>query len=81
MDVAITLTLVYIFLRLMALDKASKAHLALLSISGAISVWLSYPAVFVLAGIGISLLIAIGPKKDHPSLGPSWCLHAMDLEF
>jgi hypothetical protein len=53
----------------MALDKSSKAHLALISISGAISVWLSYPAVFVLAGIGISLLIAIGPKKDHPSLG------------
>jgi hypothetical protein len=67
-DVAVALTLIYVFMKVMASDKVTKAHLAVLGISGGISIWLSHPAVFVLAGIGISLLVFIGPKKDRRSL-------------
>jgi hypothetical protein len=69
MDVAVALALSYTFMRLVVSDRAIKAHLAVLSVTGCIAVWLSHPAVFVLAGIGISLLVLIGQGKNHLSLG------------
>jgi uncharacterized membrane protein len=69
MDVAVALMLLYVFMNVTASDQTTKAHIALLGISGAVSIWLSHPAVFVLAGIGISLLVVVRPRKDPRSLG------------
>jgi predicted membrane-bound mannosyltransferase len=69
MDVAVALALSYAFMRLVASDKAPKAHIAVLGVGGGIAVWLSHPAVFVLAGIGVSLLVLIGQENSRLSLG------------
>jgi Dolichyl-phosphate-mannose-protein mannosyltransferase len=77
MDVAVALALSYAFMRLVASDRARKAHLAVLGVGGGIAVWLSHPAVFVLAGIGISLLVLIGQGKSHLSPGSLACVFAL----
>lgn len=60
-DVAIA---VFLCLLLMQMNKLSFARMITLSIVGAVAIWFSHPAIFVLAGIGASCLLLTLVKKD-----------------
>ncbi len=60
-DVAIA---VLLCLLLMQMNKLSFAQTITLSIVGAVAIWFSHPAMFVLAGIGASCLLLSLVKKD-----------------
>lgn len=60
-DVAIA---VLLCLLLMQMNKLSFAQIVTLSIVGAVAIWFSHPAMFVLAGIGASRLLISLVRKD-----------------
>ncbi len=66
-DVAVTVTLLLIAVRLF--ERPSRMRLGLLAASGLLALWLSHPAVFVLGGIGLALLLMYFQKRDYANLG------------
>jgi hypothetical protein len=66
-DVAITLLLYLLALSLLRKTCSKKDYL-LLALFGSLSVWISHPAVFTLAGIGLLLMAVSVLKKDRPAV-------------
>lgn len=62
-DVAITLALILLFLKL---DRAefNKKEAAILALVGAFAIWFSHPALFVIAALGLTLFIQAVREKD-----------------
>ena len=61
-DVAIAVLLCLLLMQMN--NKLSFAQITTLSIVGAVAIWFSHPAIFVLAGIGASCLLLSLVKKD-----------------
>jgi hypothetical protein len=61
-DVVMTLVLMLIAQRNLSADRGAR-WLALLAIAGGVAVWCSYTAIFVLAGIGITLMIVTASER------------------
>ncbi|MBA2642778.1 MAG: glycosyltransferase family 39 protein [Actinobacteria bacterium] len=59
-DVAIAALLVLLYLRFAERDTFDLRRVAPLAVAGTIAVWFSFPAVFVLAGVGLALMLT-GP--------------------
>ncbi len=71
-DVAILLLLVYLALRMLKSETASVREFVLLGVIGSLVIWVSHPVFFVLAAIGITLLIE---KIFHRNYAPlSWLI-------
>jgi len=66
-DMAVTLALLVVALPVFQ-PQASKRDYALLALAGICALWLSHPALFVLAGIGLALLLQQLQKRDGPAL-------------
>jgi hypothetical protein len=64
-DVAVALTLIYAVLRLRVSANVTPARVAVLGVSGSMAIGLSHTAIFVLAGIGVSLLVISIPTHDR----------------
>jgi hypothetical protein len=66
--VDVTITLLLYLLGLWILQKsATKRDYFILAILGGLSIWMSHPAVFTLAGIGLTLIISTALKKNWKS--------------
>jgi len=63
-DVAITLFL-YLFALHLLRKTCTKKDYLLLALSGGLSIWISHPALFTLAGIGLLLMAVTFVKKDR----------------
>jgi hypothetical protein len=76
-DVLFALLLIYLSLRCLK-ENAPFQNFLLLGIAGFISIWISHPSAFVLAGIGITLFFAKTTQKKTPplfwtiGLGAAW---------
>ncbi len=66
-DVAVTITLLLLASRLFA-ERPSRRDFILLASAGFAALWFSHPALFVMAGIGLSLLIFYLQRRDFDSL-------------
>ncbi|MFT3890816.1 MAG: glycosyltransferase family 39 protein [Anaerolineales bacterium] len=66
-DVMIVLLLVFLASRCLRQEANSKDFLTL-GIIGMISIWISHPAAFVLAGIGLALFLAVITKRAFVSV-------------
>lgn len=64
-DVAIALALFYVFLLVVGAGRLTPGRAAVLGLAGAVAVWLSYPAVFVLAGIALASAVAVARSRDR----------------
>ena len=71
----VLVTVVVCDLALAWLMDPSRRRLLWLTLSGAVLVWFSQPAVFVLAGVGAALVLA-GPAGERRSLAPALVLWA-----
>jgi hypothetical protein len=96
-DVAITLWLSWLAIRAREPAPASRWRMTLLGVMGAVAIWFSFPAIFVLAGIGVSLTVLAMRRRawtDMPPLiavGSLWgvtflgmyvlCVHQVDTEL
>jgi hypothetical protein len=78
-DVAIALALILLFLKL---DRAefNKKEVAILALIGALAIWFSHPALFVIAALGLALFIPAVRKNDKRRIlslllvALAWCL-------
>ena len=61
-DIFFACLLLLLAVRILAYD-ASPRHWLRLGVLGAIAVWFSQPALFVLAGVGLALTVAVGQGK------------------
>lgn len=50
-------------------EKPSRNGIGILALTGFLALWFSYPALFILAGIGITLFISTVQKRDFADLG------------
>lgn len=66
-DVMVTLALLFIAAPLFE-SKFQKRYMLRLAVAGFIALWFSHPAVFVLAGIGLTLAILCLQRRDTASL-------------
>jgi len=66
-DVNVIMILFLIVLKLF--EQPSRKWLGILTAAGLLSLWLSHPSVFVLAGIGTTLFILYLQKRDFARLG------------
>jgi len=79
-DAAMLLLLVYLAIRLLHAETVSARSFILLGAVGAVAIWISHPSFFVLAGIGITLLLEkISRRKYAPlawilALGVVWLI-------
>jgi len=69
-DAAILLLLVALALRLLKAETASARDFVLLGGVGAVVIWISHPSFFVLAAVGITLLVEKSFRKNYAPL--SW---------
>ncbi|HEY3476612.1 MAG TPA: glycosyltransferase family 39 protein [Anaerolineales bacterium] len=67
LDVAVTLALLLIAAPALSASPQKKDY-AWLTIAGLLALWLSHPALFVLAGIGLALVILALRHRDYTSL-------------
>ena len=67
-DVAVTLSLLLLTFPFLEGRETKRDHL-FLGLTGVLALWFSHPALFVLAGIGISLLIQSLKNRDRSRLG------------
>ena len=67
LDVAVTLLLLWIAAPVFSASPR-KRDFAWLTVGGLIALWFSHPALFVLAGIGLALVIVSLRKQDYSSL-------------
>ena len=68
LDVAVALFLYAAAIHIQS-RKLSTSAIALLAITGAIAVWLSHPAAFILAGVGTTMALLCLFRKDPSRLG------------
>jgi hypothetical protein len=74
-DVAVALLLYYLFLRLLSRSESQKMEPGLLGLAGCAALFLSHPAVFVLAGIACATLVLAARRQLRLSLRTlSFCL-------
>ncbi|HLO28229.1 MAG TPA: hypothetical protein VK249_03785 [Anaerolineales bacterium] len=66
-DVAVTISLLLIAAPLFS-PAPRKKHFAWLALAGFVALWFSHPALFVLAGIGLALVIMTLQRRDYSSL-------------
>lgn len=66
-DVAVTISLLLVAAPVLSSSPRKKDWVQL-TIAGLVALWFSHPAVFVLAGIGIALLIISLRRRDYSSL-------------
>ena len=71
-DAALLLLLVYLALRVLKSDIVSRREFTLLGIVGSVVIWVSHPSFFVLAAIGITLLVEKIFRRNFVPL--SWLL-------
>ena len=77
LDVAISITMLYLAFPLFE-GKGEKRHWTYLWLAGILAFWFSHPALFVLAGIGFTLLVQALWKRGRPEisrviiLGVTW---------
>ncbi len=65
----VTVTLVLLLLATMIYDKGiTVGRVALFSAAGALAVWFSYPAAFVLTGLGVVLFVRYAVRRDWASM-------------
>ena len=80
LDVAFTILLLYLAFPLLA-GQTEKRHYAYLGLAGILVLWFSHPALFVLAGIGLSVLIQALQKRERSqiniviALGATWLIN------
>ncbi len=67
LDVAVTIGLLLLASRLFG-ERPQKPDFAVLAVTGFVALWFSHPALFVLAGIGLSLTIIYIQRRDFASL-------------
>lgn len=67
-DAAVTIALLLVAAPLFS-SSPRKKDFAWLALAGVIALWFSHPALFVLAGIGIALVIVFLRQRDFSSLG------------
>lgn len=68
LDVVFTLTLFLVAAPLLE-SKMQKRNLLWMALAGFLALWFSHPAVFVLAGIGLTLIILCLETRDATNLG------------
>jgi hypothetical protein len=66
LDVVVTIALLFLVEPLFM--KPSKKDFVWFTLAGVIALWFSHPALFVLAGIGLTLVLAYLQKRDYHSL-------------
>lgn len=66
-DVAIAL-LIYFVIFYIKLKRLTISRVVLLGIIGTVAIWLSHPAVFILAGVGVVLALSCLEEKDRSKL-------------
>ena len=64
LDVAITIVLLYLAFPLMG-EAAQKRDYVYLGLAGVLALWFSHPALFILAGIGISLFFQVLKHRER----------------
>lgn len=85
-DVVVTILLLLIAAPVLSGSPRKKDY-AWLTIAGLIALWFSHPVLFVLAGIGLALVIIAIQRHDYPSLrlvigmGVLWLLEIVFLYF
>jgi hypothetical protein len=63
-DVALAAVLTLLYLRFEDGDVGDPRRLLALGVGGAVAVWFSFPVVFVLAGIGLAIVVSTGRARD-----------------
>jgi len=66
----IFITIVLLLIASHVYEKPSGKRLGVLAILGLIALWFSHPSLFILAGIGVSLLISYIQKRDFKIIRP-----------
>ena len=66
-DVAVTIGLLLMTERLFS-ENPSKKDFVWFTLAGLLALWFSHPALFVLAGIGLTLVLIYFQRRDYPSL-------------
>lgn len=64
-DVAVTLALLYVFVRTVETERLSWRRALALALAGPLAVWLSHPSVFVLAGLASAGLYVALRRRDR----------------
>jgi hypothetical protein len=67
LDVAVTIGLLLMAEPLFSANPSKKGFVWF-SLAGLLALWFSHPALFVLAGIGLTLILVYLQKRDYPSL-------------
>ena len=67
-DVAVTLALLYLFLRVVDQPRFGARSALILTFAGAAAVWLSHPAAFVLAGMGAGAIAVMLAHRNRRGL-------------
>jgi len=65
----VNVVMILLLLVIHIFEQSSRKWFGILAVSGLLSLWFSHPAVFILAGIGITLFITQLQKKDFTRLG------------
>jgi Dolichyl-phosphate-mannose-protein mannosyltransferase len=68
LDVAVTLALVYLYVRLAEDGQSSVRRTFVIALAGPLAVWLSHPSVFVLAGFATATLAVSLRRRDTRAL-------------
>ena len=68
LDVAVTLALVYLYVRLAENGQPSVRRTIVITLAGPLAVWLSHPSIFVLAGFATASLAVSLRRRDSKAL-------------
>jgi uncharacterized membrane protein len=73
LDVAVTLGLLLLAIPVFQ-NQTNKKNLVLLTLAGVLTLWFSHPALFVIAGIGCTLVIQFLRTRDHKNLRTTFAI-------